>query len=960
MGYYGAPGNMAPPPVSLEAMMYGMGAPPGGGGYVDYEAMYRELQLRMYAQQQQQGGMRPSPGGSPHPHSPHQPPLPPGRAPPSMMPGGAPTLGDHSHTAALTAEALRQYQAAQASGGVFAHGSPDFGDDGGTGGWEEGDDEDSSTTTDGSKQSVARRRHARRRRQLARLAADKMEWESRSRQMEAALLERGGDLNAAAGGREDASRSDASLFADFRAALARALLITEEVLDREDALGDAADGDRWTENKTGTNTETAESDELASRLLEELRDDDDADAPSRTDGDERDDGSDAHSPPRRRSFERRRASFIASDAPYVGSVSFANFLSSFTRNDRGVMVSPHHGRGAFDGRVAGMEAVVALEHGLLKAEASGLFAPGELLVTAVSTKDMLTCYAGGGCENVLGAPAESFIHTSLLDGLHAEDVRNLVFAFHLFPTILPEVINRVGAPRSTARKPRKDGVRRSGAEGGADDDVQSAETPAAGSEPWAKEREKMRARAAHDAEGVLPLPDAAQLLPHGYLRRRLADGRFVAMERLGGMIVSNDTAASVLEEARKPSVEELSTLFGGGNRSPENNSPPEQRTHSLSSLERAPSAAERAAALGHRDAGAAALGAQRPTSLDETKAVTGAFDGMALADEKAKGKAAVVEFGRRAPATERPYPGSAAEDKHLAPAAPPPPPSSAAAAASSVVLNKYHPSAKRDAKPDSIALGRSAVSAPSAGRSQAGEPAALSPAASSFVYPSAGGAKALSGPAPPSSAPPTSTVEAAAKARRAAEEADGARAASRDADVSAESAKEAPAESAKEAPEQAPEAKAGKNENENETATYAAPTGATVVLNKYPPSKKREWSGGAARSTAVPAARVDSRTTEAELSSLVAHCVRHTEKATPGLRKELKEESLPEGIKDVLRRLTGETFSEHTVLVTIERVRGIGGNAGSEARHNAQMMVVSKLLNDLATRRHRAMPSSAA
>ena len=960
MGYYGAPGNMAPPPVSLEAMMYGMGAPPGGGGYVDYEAMYRELQLRMYAQQQQQGGMRPSPGGSPHPHSPHQPPLPPGRAPPSMMPGGAPTLGDHSHTAALTAEALRQYQAAQASGGVFAHGSPDFGDDGGTGGWEEGDDEDSSTTTDGSKQSVARRRHARRRRQLARLAADKMEWESRSRQMEAALLERGGDLNAAAGGGEDASRSDASLFADFRAALARALLITEEVLDREDALGDAADGDRWTENKTGTNTETAESDELASRLLEELRDDDDADAPSRTDGDERDDGSDAHSPPRRRSFERRRASFIASDAPYVGSVSFANFLSSFTRNDRGVMVSPHHGRGAFDGRVAGMEAVVALEHGLLKAEASGLFAPGELLVTAVSTKDMLTCYAGGGCENVLGAPAESFIHTSLLDGLHAEDVRNLVFAFHLFPTILPEVINRVGAPRSTARKPRKDGVRRSGAEGGADDDVQSAETPAAGSEPWAKEREKMRARAAHDAEGVLPLPDAAQLLPHGYLRRRLADGRFVAMERLGGMIVSNDTAASVLEEARKPSVEELSTLFGGGNRSPENNSPPEQRTHSLSSLERAPSAAERAAALGHRDAGAAALGAQRPTSLDETKAVTGAFDGMALADEKAKGKAAVVEFGRRAPATERPYPGSAAEDKHLAPAAPPPPPSSAAAAASSVVLNKYHPSAKRDAKPDSIALGRSAVSAPSAGRSQAGEPAALSPAASSFVYPSAGGTKALSGPAPPSSAPPTSTVEAAAKARRAAEEADGARAASRDADVSAESAKEAPAESAKEAPEQAPEAKAGKNENENETATYAAPTGATVVLNKYPPSKKREWSGGAARSTAVPAARVDSRTTEAELSSLVAHCVRHTEKATPGLRKELKEESLPEGIKDVLRRLTGETFSEHTVLVTIERVRGIGGNAGSEARHNAQMMVVSKLLNDLATRRHRAMPSSAA
>ena len=958
MGYYGAPGNMAPPPVSLEAMMYGMGAPPGGGGYVDYEAMYRELQLRMYAQQQQQGGMRPSPGGSPHPHSPHQPPLPPGRAPPSMMPGGAPTWATTRTRPRSPRRRCGSTRLRRRAGRVCAR-QPRFGDDGGTGGWEEGDDEDSSTTTDGSKQSVARRRHARRRRQLARLAADKMEWESRSRQMEAALLERGGDLNAAAGGGEDASRSDASLFAAFRAALARALLITEEVLDREDALGDAADGDRWTENKTGTNTETAESDELASRLLEELRDDDDADAPSRTDGDERDDGSDAHSPPRRRSFERRRASFIASDAPCVGSVSFANFLSSFTRNDRGVMVSPHHGRGAFDGRVAGMEAVVALEHGLLKAEASGLFAPGELLVTAVSTKDMLTCYAGGGCENVLGAPAESFIHTSLLDGLHAEDVRNLVFAFHLFPTILPEVINRVGAPRSTARKPRKDGVRRSGAEGGADDDVQSAETPAAGSEPWAKEREKMRARAAHDAEGVLPLPDAAQLLPHGYLRRRLADGRFVAMERLGGMIVSNDTAASVLAELRQPTVEELSTLFGGGNRSPENNSPPEQRTHSLSSLERAPSAAERAAALGHRDAGAAALGAQRPTSLDETKAVTGAFDGMALADEKAKGKAAVVEFGRRAPATERPYPGSAAEDKHLAPAAPPPPPSSAAAAASSVVLNKYHPSAKRDAKPDSIALGRSAVSAPSAGRSQAGEPAALSPAASSFVYPSAGGT-ALSGPAPPSSA--AAHVHRGGGGEGAQSRGGGGRRARGVARRGRERRERegSAAESAKEAPEQAPEARAGKNENENETATYAAPTGATVVLNKYPPSKKREWSGGAARSTAVPAARVDSRTTEAELSSLVAHCVRHTEKATPGLRKELKEESLPEGIKDVLRRLTGETFSEHTVLVTIERVRGIGGNAGSEARHNAQMMVVSKLLNDLATRRHRAMPSSAA
>ena len=965
MGYYGAPGNMATSPVSLEAMMYGMGAAPGGGAYVDYEAVYRELQLRMYAQQQQQGGMRPHPGGSPHPHSPHQPPLPPGRIPPSAMPGaGSP--GDHSHAAALTAEALRQYQAAHAAASG-ANGGDD-GDDALTGGWEEGDDEGSSTTTDGSKHSVARRRHARRRRQLARLAADKMEWESRSRQMEAALRERGGDLSLAGVDAEDASRSDASLFADFRAALARALLITEQALDREETRsGDGADGDRWTENKTGTNTEnteTAESDDLASRLLEELRDDDDddeRDGSRRTERDARDDdGAErdvADAPPRRRSFERRRASSIASDAPFFGSVSFAKFLSSFARNDRGVMVSPA-GRGAFDSRVAGMEAVVALEHGLLKAEASGLFAPGELLVTAVSTKDMLTCYAGGSCESVLGAPAESFIHTSLLDGLHAEDVRNLVFAFHLFPTILPEVINTLAPPRSRETETAREGTSPSRGPVGS---AKSRDAPSGNAdrrtphpEPWAKERAKMRARAAHDAEGVLPLPDAAQLLPHGYLRRRLADGRFVAMERLGGMIVSNDTAASVLEEARKPSVEELSTLFGGGNNSPENNSPPEPKTHSLSSLERAPSAAERAAALRRRDAGAAALGAGRPTSLDETKVVTGEFDAMALAEKKDR---AATASRWRSPATERPYPGSAAKDESAAPGASPPPPA-AAAAASSVVLNKYHPSAKRDAKSAAPALGRSAVSAPSAGRLRAGEQAALSPAASSFAYPSgagASGAEMLSGkpqPAPPSSAPPASTVEAAAKARRAVEEADPpARA-----EESPRKRAEAPAESAESADAARPAPAAGREAEKEETR--AAPTGATVTLNKYHPSKKREATG--ATREAVRAAHTDSRTTEAELSSLVAHCVRHTEKATPGLRKAPAEESLPEGIKDVLRRLTGETFSEHTVLVTIERVRGIGGNAGSEARHNAQMMVVSKLLNDLATRRHRAMPSSAA
>ena len=138
-----------------------------------------------------------------------------------------------------------------------------------------------------------------------------------------------------------------------------------------------------------------------------------------------------------------------------------------------------------------------------------------------------------------------------------------------------------------------------------------------------------------------------------------------------------------------------------------------------------------------------------------------------------------------------------------------------------------------------------------------------------------------------------------------------------------------------------------------EGARAASPTYQTaagdVVLNKYHPSKKRE-------------ARSNHPTTEAEVSSLVAHCVRHTEKAAPGVAATPSGgvDTLPEGIKDVLRRLTRETFSDNTTLVTIERVRGIGGNHGGEARHNSQMMVVSKLLNDLATRRHRAMTSSAA
>ena len=98
------------------------------------------------------------------------------------------------------------------------------------------------------------------------------------------------------------------------------------------------------------------------------------------------------------------------------------------------------------------------------------------------------------------------------------------------------------------------------------------------------------------------------------------------------------------------------------------------------------------------------------------------------------------------------------------------------------------------------------------------------------------------------------------------------------------------------------------------------------------------------------------KTSEADLASLVTHCVRHAKKASTSPRSSLDGDELPEGIKDILLRLTRETFSENTILVTIERVRRVGGTVGSEVRHNSQMMVVSKLLNDLATRKHRALP----
>ena len=130
----------------------------------------------------------------------------------------------------ITAEALARYQA-------MYHGGEEY--------WEGDGEEEEGSNTDSSKQSVARRRHARRRRQLARLAAERLEWEVRSRQMEAALMQKSGD------GAEGPGALPENLFADFRKALAKALLLTSEVVEHDD--GDD-DGDPYEESTATSQT----------------------------------------------------------------------------------------------------------------------------------------------------------------------------------------------------------------------------------------------------------------------------------------------------------------------------------------------------------------------------------------------------------------------------------------------------------------------------------------------------------------------------------------------------------------------------------------------------------------------------------------------------------------------------------------------------------------------------------
>ena len=682
-------------------------------------------------------------------------------------------MNSHAHVPQyhpLTAEALARYQATYAGGEEY---------------WEDGDeDHDGGSNADSSKQSVARRRHARRRRQLARLAAERMEWEVRSRQMEKALMQK----SSASG--DDAALPE-NLFADFRKALARALLLVDEVVERDDA---AADDDPTEESTSVTSRTLSETDseELANQLVSELRgasledgvesEVKNGDGANADGSNANDDGTEAgkakrgdgangapgterepHVHPARVHSHGASKNYRRASTGAIGA-SLSKYLNSFAPTARGDMFSPLS-HACFDSSIAGIEGVIALEHGLIMAQESGLFSPGELLVTAVSTRDLLTCFSGGGCGDVIGAPAERMVGTSLIAGLHAEDIRNLVFAFHLFPTILPEIECEKG----------KDGERESkdGGEG--------------------------------VGAGLMPAPNSVRLLPHGFLRRRHVSGAFVSMERLGGIIITNDAAAAARREfAEVAPAPEKGEIDDGG-------------------------------------------------------------------DEKTTPKTIVA-----APKEERPFPteeeiAKTIVEEPTAEKAPEPTTAVVSTPAGDIIvpINKYHPANKKDAKPaGATSAVRSALSAPST--VGAGRASSMTASASPF----------------------------------------------------------------------------NPNLAREKSVTEGVPvTGAGKAVSAVPGGPVNKGRGDA-----------NGKTSEADLASLVTHCVRHAKKASTSPRSSLDGDELPEGIKDILLRLTRETFSENTILVTIERVRRVGGTVGSEVRHNSQMMVVSKLLNDLATRKHRALP----
>lgn len=785
---YGNPYGGMPPSMMGYPGPASPGAYPGGMEY-DMMARYAQIYRAHQASQahmghssspgarspsssgrssfESQGAQRGGAAGGGGVPPPAPPPLPPGAAPPGQH------VNSHAHVPQyhpLTAEALARYQATYAGGEEY---------------WEDGDeDHDGGSNADSSKQSVARRRHARRRRQLARLAAERMEWEVRSRQMEKALMQK----SSASG--DDAALPE-NLFADFRKALARALLLVDEVVERDDA---AADDDPTEESTSVTSRTLSETDseELANQLVSELRgasledgvesEVKNGDGANADGSNANDDGTEAgkakrgdgangapgterepHVHPARVHSHGASKNYRRASTGAIGA-SLSKYLNSFAPTARGDMFSPLS-HACFDSSIAGIEGVIALEHGLIMAQESGLFSPGELLVTAVSTRDLLTCFSGGGCGDVIGAPAERMVGTSLIAGLHAEDIRNLVFAFHLFPTILPEIECEKG----------KDGERESkdGGEG--------------------------------VGAGLMPAPNSVRLLPHGFLRRRHVSGAFVSMERLGGIIITNDAAAAARREfAEVAPAPEKGEIDDGG-------------------------------------------------------------------DEKTTPKTIVA-----APKEERPFPteeeiAKTIVEEPTAEKAPEPTTAVVSTPAGDIIvpINKYHPANKKDAKPaGATSAVRSALSAPST--VGAGRASSMTASASPF----------------------------------------------------------------------------NPNLAREKSVTEGVPvTGAGKAVSAVPGGPVNNGRGDA-----------NGKTSEADLASLVTHCVRHAKKASTSPRSSLDGDELPEGIKDILLRLTRETFSENTILVTIERVRRVGGTVGSEVRHNSQMMVVSKLLNDLATRKHRALP----
>ena len=752
MGHSGSPGACSPSSSGRSSFESQRG---GGSGRPSFESQRGPGSGRPSFDSQRGGGAASGNAGGGGPHPPAPPPLPPGAAPPGQHMNPHPP---QYHP--ITAEALARYQA-------MYHGGEEY--------WEGDGEEEEGSNTDSSKQSVARRRHARRRRQLARLAAERLEWEVRSRQMEAALMQKSGD------GAEGPGALPENLFADFRKALAKALLLTSEVVEHDD--GDD-DGDPYEESTATSQTlSEADSEELANQLVSELRGvslDDEAESKAPVEGDANEGNRTAKDStgegviPARVSHGGAARSYRRAS----GAVSLSKYLNSFSLDARGAMFSPLS-HACFDPTIAGIEGIIALDHGLNMAQESGLFAPGELLVTAVSTKDLLTRFSGGGCGDVVGAPAERMVGTSLLSGLHAEDIRNLVFAFHLFPTILPEVeCDKAGKDGDAKEKDGSDGT---------------------------------------SGPGWTPAPSQVRLLPHGFLHRRHVSGAFVSMERLGGVIITNDAAARA-KEAKEQSR-------GAG---------PAVGTEKGETDKNGETDAEAATAPTDKE--------ERPFPTEEEIAKT------------------IVEE-------------PAVEASHA------PPPTTATVSTPTgditVVLNKYHPSNKKDATPaGSTSAVRSALSAPVA---TAGRSSSMTASASPF------------------------------------------------------------------APNLARE----------KSVTEGLPV--KVDVGSKPAGAGEQV--GVVKKVGSVGTDANAKTSEADLSSLVAHCVRHAKKATVmSVDGRVDGDELPEGIKDVLLRLTRETFSEHTMLVTIERVRKVGGTVGSEVRHNSQMMVVSKLLNDLATRKHRALP----